>query len=193
MGKNRVQSSRWAIELVHQIYEVGVAMLQIGLFSILKFIWKIKEASRFCTLKDGEKHTHAKDGKSTRFLRKAAFGRFWRLLAAFWESWKAIREEEVVRRRTQHNTYISRLREREDKAHISRMWESEEKARKSRQRKGEDKIKIFWEWEWEWEWDSLGVDGWIELLHGVILLQNYCKDSSDWFILESPFLFICDY
>ena len=50
-----------------------------------------------------------------------------------------------------------------------------------------------WEWEWEWEWDSSGVDGWIELLHGVILLRNSYKDSSYWFILESPFLFICDY
>ena len=34
-GKKRVCSSRWAIELIHRIYETSVATLGIGLFSIL--------------------------------------------------------------------------------------------------------------------------------------------------------------
>ena len=156
--------------------------------------------------------------KSTRTLFEKSY--FWRLLAAFWETWKAIKEEEIVRRKHNNPTHAYRGCEKEKRRHVSRGYASEEKARisrrcesdnsacKSRQHEEEDKIKIFlrvkvrvwlrfdhliWtsscEWEWEWEWDSSGVDGWFELLYGVLLLRNSCKDSSIWFILESPLLF----
>ena len=154
-----------------------------------------------------------KDGKSARFSRKVTFGRFWRLLVAFWESWKAKKKEAIMRRRTHNTTHAywgcakEKIRHvywgctKVTRAHADRG--SAKKKIRSRYFESESESVIeIWSFdhliwtslcEWEWEWDSSGVDGWIELLHGVILLQNYCKDSSDWFILESPFLFICDY
>ena len=124
-----------------------------------------KETLRFRTLLLSKAHAKRWWKAHACFSRKAAFGWFWRLLAAFWETWKAIKEEEIVRRKHNNPTHayrgcekekrrhVSRGYASEEKARISRRYESDNSARKLRQRKEEDKIKILWEWEWEWEWE----------------------------------------
>ena len=129
---------------------------------------KKKETSRFRTLLLSKAHAKRWWKAHARFSKKATFGWFWRLLAAFWESWKAIKEEEIVRRNHNNLAHAYRGCEKEkrrhvswgcaseEKARISRHYKSDNSARKSRQHEEEeDKIKIFWEWEWECDWDLI--------------------------------------
>ena len=88
---------------------------------------KKKRESRFRTLLLSKAHAKRWGKAHARFSRKAAFGWFWRLLAAFWETWKAIKEEEIVRRNHNNPTHAYRGCEKEKRRHASRGCASEKR------------------------------------------------------------------